>query len=87
MSNHNFKFRDFDATVTLDRGHESVTASIDVSFKGEQFGNFEPKRFSGFCDSEMVYDMLHTSLATRQQIEPVDIWEEVAEVLGECECG
>lgn len=76
-----------DATVSLRHTPNYVHASVFIDMPGTDFELSIPEvSWQGFCDIEIAYEMLCQHLSSRNGIESPDIWNELTETYGECEC-
>jgi hypothetical protein len=87
MATYTLTLNGLDARVTLDHGVNTVSAyGLTFDESADVVTETESRRFSGYCDSEIVYSIACDMLHTRRGIEAEDISDAV-EALGlTCEC-
>lgn len=91
MSEHILKINTAEARITIDHGHETASAH-GLAFDGEARIIAEAtRRFSGFCDTEIISELLVELLFTRHVDGTVIDMPQISAALADaqlppCEC-
>lgn len=87
MPTYTIALKGLEASITLDSGAETTRAyGIAFDENGDTISETESRRFSGFCDSEIVYDIASELLTTRRQIESEGIADALEAIGLVCAC-
>lgn len=79
--------RGLDVSVSITHGINTASAyGLTLDENADVVAETDTRRFSGFCDRCIAYDIAGDMIATRRRIEHSDISDALDEIELECRC-